>query len=37
MSEHDITFDAMGSHVRLLIDEPGPGLPPAAVAAERAR
>ena len=28
MSEHDITFDAMGSHVRLLIGEPGPGAGP---------
>ncbi len=37
MSEHDLSFDAMGSHVRLLIGEPGPGLPPAARAAEDAR
>ena len=37
MAEHDLTFDAMGSHVRLLIGEPGPGLPPAPVAAEQAR
>jgi len=37
MSEHDLRFDAMGSHVRLLIGEPGPGMEPAAVAAERAR
>jgi thiamine biosynthesis lipoprotein len=37
MSEHDIQFDAMGSHVRLLIGEPGPGMEPAAEAAERAR
>jgi thiamine biosynthesis lipoprotein len=37
MGEHDISFDAMGSHVRLLIGEPGPGMEPAAVAAERAR
>jgi FAD:protein FMN transferase len=37
MSEHDITFDAMGSHVRLLIGEPGPGMAPAADAAEQAR
>src|SRR5664279_1320733 len=36
MSEHDITFDAMGSHVRLLIGEPGPGMAPAAEAARRA-
>lgn len=37
MAEHDVTFDAMGSHVRLLIGEPGPGMAPAAEAAERAR
>lgn len=37
MNEHDLTFDAMGSHVRLLIGEPGPGMPPAAVAAEQGR
>jgi thiamine biosynthesis lipoprotein len=37
MSEHDITFDAMGSHVRLLIGEPGPEMAPAAEAAERAK
>lgn len=37
MAEHDLTFDAMGSHVRLLIGEPGPGMAPAAVAAEQAR
>ncbi|HEU5252254.1 MAG TPA: FAD:protein FMN transferase [Solirubrobacterales bacterium] len=37
MSEHDLTFDAMGSHVRLLIGDAGPGMPPAAVAAERGR
>jgi len=37
MGEHDIGFDAMGSHVRLLIGEPGPGLPEAAAAAERAK
>ncbi len=37
MSEHDVQFDAMGSHVRLLIGEPGPGMEPAAEAAERAR
>lgn len=37
MSEHDVTFDAMGSHVRLLIGEPGPGALPARAAAERAR
>lgn len=37
MSEHDVRFDAMGSHVRLLIGEPGPGLDPAPAAAERAR
>jgi thiamine biosynthesis lipoprotein len=37
MSEHDVTFDAMGSHVRFLIGEPGPGMDPAPQAAERAR
>lgn len=37
MSEHDVQFDAMGSHVRLLIGEPGPGMEPVAEAAERAR
>lgn len=37
MSEHDLSFEAMGSHVRLLIGEPGTGMPPAAVAAERGR
>ena len=35
--EHDVSFDAMGSHVRLLIGEPGPGMAPAPVAAEQAR
>jgi thiamine biosynthesis lipoprotein len=37
MGEHDVSFDAMGSHVRLLIGEPGSGMAPAAAAAERAR
>jgi thiamine biosynthesis lipoprotein len=37
MSEHDLTFDAMGSHVRLLVGEPGPGMAPAAEAAEQGR
>lgn len=37
MAEHDLVFDAMGSHVRLLIGEPGPGMAPAATAAEQAR
>jgi thiamine biosynthesis lipoprotein len=37
MAELDITFEAMGSHVRFLIGEPGPGMPPAAEAAERER
>lgn len=36
-AEHDSRFEAMGSHVRLLIGEPGPGLPPAQEAADRAR
>jgi thiamine biosynthesis lipoprotein len=37
MGEHDVIFDAMGSHVRLLIGEPGSGMAPAPAAAERAR
>ncbi len=37
MSEHDVLFDAMGSHVRFLIGEPGAGMAPAPAAAERAR
>ena len=37
MSEHDVIFDAMGSHVRLLIGEPGLGMAPAPAAAEQAR
>lgn len=37
MGEHDVVFDAMGSHVRFLIGEPGPDMPPAPAAAERAR
>jgi FAD:protein FMN transferase len=37
MSEHDVVFDAMGSHVRFLIGEPGEGVAPAPAAAERAR
>jgi FAD:protein FMN transferase len=37
MSELDVTFNAMGSHVRLLIGQPGPGMEPATQAAERAR
>jgi thiamine biosynthesis lipoprotein len=37
MAEHDLTFDAMGSHVRLLIGEPGPGMAPASTAAAQAR
>jgi len=37
MSGHDLTFDAMGSHVRLLIGEPGPGMEPAEGAAARGR
>jgi FAD:protein FMN transferase len=36
-AEHDVSFEAMGSHVRLLIGEPGPGVPPAGEAAEGAR
>jgi FAD:protein FMN transferase len=37
MGDHDLTFDAMGSHVRLLIGDPGPGMASAPVAAEQAR
>jgi len=37
MNEHDVTFDAMGSHVRLIIGEPEPDAPPPPTAAERAR
>ncbi len=37
INEHDVIFDAMGSHVRLLIGEPGPGIAPPAAAAEQAR
>jgi FAD:protein FMN transferase len=37
VTEHDVIFDAMGSHVRLLIGEPGPGMAPAPAAAEQAR
>ncbi|HET7507272.1 MAG TPA: FAD:protein FMN transferase [Solirubrobacterales bacterium] len=37
MAEHDLTFDAMGSHVRMLIGEPGPGMAPPAQAAEQGR
>lgn len=37
MSEHDVQFDAMGSHIRLLISEPGAEMEPAEAAAERAR
>ena len=37
MAEHDVSFDAMGSHVRLLIGEPGPGMAPAPAAAQQAR
>ncbi|MGZ5313820.1 MAG: FAD:protein FMN transferase [Solirubrobacterales bacterium] len=37
MSYHDVTFDAMGSEVRLLIGDPLPGSPPADHAAAQAR
>ena len=37
MSEHDVTFEAMGSHVRLLIGEPGSRALAPPAAAERAR
>ncbi|HWW66773.1 MAG TPA: FAD:protein FMN transferase [Solirubrobacterales bacterium] len=35
--EHDVSFDAMGSRVRLLIGEPGPRTASAPSAAEQAR
>lgn len=35
MAEHDVAIEAMGSHLRLLIGEPGPGMaPPEDAAAE---
>jgi thiamine biosynthesis lipoprotein len=37
MSEHDSSFPAMGSQLRLLIGEPGPGMAPAEAAAADAR
>lgn len=37
MSGRDLRFDAMGSHVRLLVDEPGPGMEPPEAAVELAR
>jgi len=37
MGGYDLTFEAMGSHVRLLIGEPGPGMAPAEVAAAQGR
>ena len=37
MSFHDLTFDAMGCEVRLLVGEPLPGSPPAGHAAELGR
>lgn len=37
MSYHDLTFDAMGCEVRLLIGDPLPTSPPAWQAAQRAR
>ena len=37
MGEHDVSFDAMGSRLRLLIGEPGLGMAPASEAAARAR
>lgn len=37
MAEHEVSFEAMGTRVRLLIGEPGPQLPPAALAAAEAR
>ena len=37
MSNHDLTFNAMGCEVRLLIGDPLPGSPPAWEAAKRER
>ena len=37
MSFHDLTFDAMGCEIRLLVGEPLPGSPPADHAAELGR
>jgi thiamine biosynthesis lipoprotein len=37
MTYHDLTFEAMGSEVRLLIGDPLPGARPAGEAAERGR
>ncbi len=37
MSWHDLTFEAMGCEIRLLIGDPLPGSPPAHEAAERGR
>ncbi|MFN8161129.1 MAG: FAD:protein FMN transferase [Solirubrobacterales bacterium] len=37
MNEHDLTFDAMGSHVRFLLGEGGEDSPPASAAAQDAR
>ncbi|HET9041234.1 MAG TPA: hypothetical protein VFN40_13735, partial [Gemmatimonadales bacterium] len=37
MSEYDLLFDAMGSHVRLLIGEPGAGQPKPEEAGEEVR
>ena len=37
MSDHDLTFNAMGCEVRLLIGDPLPGSPPAWEAANRER
>lgn len=37
MTLHDLSFDAMGCEIRVLVGEPLPGSPPAADAAERGR
>ena len=37
MAEHEVAFDAMGSHLRVLIGAPGPGVAAAAEAAADAR
>ena len=37
IGEQDLSFEAMGSRVRLLVGEPGPGMAAAAAAAEQGR
>ena len=37
MTVHDLSFDAMGCEMRIVVGEPLPGSPPASVAAEHGR